>query len=702
MFHICKIIKLFVIKPVQKTILLYFSLLIFLWSCSHTGSKIPVSTPLFDSVIVAAEHIYDSGGKLNALYYVRNQHQHAKNLNIEDELNYYTYVNTIYMKDIQDYDKSIELADSMIHLLEKSGQIDNMPIRHIQALNTKADALNAKGLYNEAYKTYFRAKVLANANEYPCSISVFSYNMGMVLYKQQKFTDAAGYFKQSYSEALSCVDNFAYFYRRQEILDNIGLSYGKAGQYDSAIVYYKKCLTYINNNYNKYPHKNTNVYEAAEAVVYGNLADIYQAKGNLDSAVSLLNKSINVNLQKGYTNSDAEIDQIKLANIYLGQNNTTALRQLLNNINAELDTIPNKYVEMQWNNLMYQYLTVQKDSLIACKYAVAYIKQNDSFQAANKLLMASDIAGTMKSLERQHELSLLEKEKEKKDIYLVIVAVIAAMAILVILLILRYSARAAKDVKKFKELNNEISKQKQKLEQLLQELEVRDKDKSRILRSVAHDVMSPISAISALTDILVTEGENLTEEQKEILNLIQEACGNSLSLSNEILEAADTIDPVGMLKEAVNINKLLHSSVELLQIKAALKKQTIVIEKEDANVIALVNKDKIRRVIDNLVGNAIKYSFEQTSIFVALTQDGGDVLITIRDSGIGISEKSKHNVFDMFTESKMYGTSGEKPHGIGLSISLQVARAHGGDIRFESEEGKGTTFYFSFPHQLHP
>jgi two-component system sensor histidine kinase VicK len=97
------------------------------------------------------------------------------------------------------------------------------------------------------------------------------------------------------------------------------------------------------------------------------------------------------------------------------------------------------------------------------------------------------------------------------------------------------------------------------------------------------------------------------------------------------------------------------------------------------------------------MGNAIKFSYENSSIQLSLTQAEGKVLITVKDSGIGIANKGSEHIFDMFTESKTYGTKGEKPHGIGLSIALQVARAHGGDIWFESEEGKGTTFYLSLP-----
>ena len=657
----------------------------------------PSSTPAFDTAIVQAERQYDAGNKAEALQFIRKKYATMRDLSIEDRLNYYAYVNSLIMKDVRDYDRSIEIADSMITLIEKWGGKEALPTRRIQALEIKADAMSEKGLYNEAYKTYFSAKVLASANQDPCALGMYSYHMAMVLFRQQKFSDAAGFFKQSYSEMLTCVENFTYFYRKQELLDNIGLSYSKAGNYDSALIYFERSLDYIAANNGKYPSKSASVFESASAVVLGNMADVYAARGQYDTAVSLLNRSISTNLKKSYTNSDAEVDQVKLAKIFRIQNRREDLSRVLAEIRAELDSLPNKMVEREWNNLMYLYHGAVGDSLIACRYASNYIKLNDSIQLSLKSLMSSDVEGTIKSLERQHELSLLEKEHEKKNIYLLIVLAIAVAAVAIVLMVMRNASRAARDLKKLKELNNEIGHQKVQLEGLLEELKLKDKDKSRILRSVAHDVMSPISAISALTDILITEGEEFSEDHKEMLNLMQAACGNSINLMSEILDAAETINLGDMVRERTDVSKLLHTTVELLSIKAAKKKQKIILLKGDGPVYATINKDKVRRVIENILGNAIKFSYEDTSINVSLTSSDNKVVIAIMDSGVGIMERNKEKIFDMFTESKAYGTSGEKPHGIGLSIALQVARAHGGDIWFESEEGKGTTFYFEFP-----
>jgi len=138
-------------------------------------------------------------------------------------------------------------------------------------------------------------------------------------------------------------------------------------------------------------------------------------------------------------------------------------------------------------------------------------------------------------------------------------------------------------------------------------------------------------------------------------------------------------------------------SVELMNYKALLKQQTIKTSMPAEPIFAVVYEDKIRRVINNILSNAIKFSHTNSTIEVTLEQKAQDVHISIKDTGIGIPEKNKPFVFDMFTDVKAAGTAGEMPNGLGLSISLQIARAHKGDIWFESKEGVGTTFHLVFP-----
>ncbi len=678
-----------------KTLLITFFFLFALVSCNLTNDHAGTATIPMDSAVARADKMHDSGNKVAAAEYISNVHAHAGKLSLADEMKYVTYCNILYM-DLGYYDKSIDLADSMLAILEKNG-LNKNPKMYMEIYNLKADALMAKGLYNEAYDYFYKAKVLAQTNADSCSFTIYNHSLGIVLYRQQKYLDAVQYFKQSFNQALYCNPDFSNFYLKQELLDDIGLSYGKVNMTDSAVAYYNKALKFIRENVNKFPGKPAKAFESAEAVVWGNLADVYIAAGNYDSARALLGNSIRVNLQKDYTNSDALLSQLKLADIYLATKQLPDLQVLLKNIKAELDTIPSRYVEVKWNWLSSKYYELQGDSVVAYRYLSAYLAKNDSLIQSNKALMSSDIEGRLRNQERQYQINLLQKNKKQDEMWLIIAVIIIAMAVIIIFLVTRYSSRVSKDMRSLTILNEKVNEKQQQLEVALKEVEFRDKDKSRILRSVAHDVMSPISAISALTDILIGDSAGRPEEEREMLHLINEACNNSLNLSKDILEAAEAIAPGNMHKELVDVNKLVAGCVELLSARAHIKHQNITVTSYDKHIEALIHKEKIWRVFNNLLVNAIKFSYENATIAVKISKVADNVVVSINDTGVGIPEKNKLHIFDMFTESKMYGTGGEKPHGIGLAISMQVVRAHDGDIWFESVEGRGSTFYVSLP-----
>jgi signal transduction histidine kinase len=656
-----------------------------------------ITTPSFDSAIAMADKVYDAGDKIKALHILITAHSADKKLSVADEMNYYTWCAETYRKDLNDIEQYLAYADTIIETLEKNELVKDMANRYIQALNMKADAFFQKALYNESYDYYYKAKKLAEDNSDSCSLSQFSYSLGMVLYRQQRYLDAAGYFKEANSEINRCKDMFIFFYRRQELLDNIGLCYYHAEKYDSAMAYYKKAVAYIDANNLRFG-KNKNVFISARAVVYGNMADLYTIIKKYDTAKILLKRSTAINIQKGYANEDALTDQLKLASLYLTTGDMAEMKLLLTGIKAELDTITdNKHATLAWTKLMWQYADKTNDKATAYTFISAYERLNDSFAATNKALMTSDVDGRIKSLEKQFQIQLLNKNNYQSKVYLVVAGVIVLMALVILLLILNTVKKSRENIRNLSRLNNTVNEQKEKLQIALSELEWKDKDKSRILRSAAHDVLNPLAAISGMTQILISESEHFQDEHKEILSLMKEACDNSIGLSKEILEAANLADQKNLAKENTDLNKLIHSSLDLFNLRAASKNQQLIFYARQEQVEAFVNKEKIWRVINNLISNAIKFSYENSVIDIRLEIISGKIDISVKDTGIGIPEKNKPFIFDMFSEAKTQGTRGEAPHGLGLSISLQIAKAHYGTIWVESEEGKGSTFHLILP-----
>lgn len=198
-----------------------------LFCCACQEAKRPVlsNRSSMDSAIAYSERVYDSGYREKALAHIVQAHKSLPDLTIDDHMNYYNYCNTIYMNHFKDYNTSMQVGDSMISLLKETGNLDKLVERHIEALNIKADAMLAQGLYVHAYDNYYHAKKLASANADSCSLSRYSYSLAMVLYKQKKYNESAVWFRNSLGEAKHCSNEFTFFYRRQEVLDNIGLCY---------------------------------------------------------------------------------------------------------------------------------------------------------------------------------------------------------------------------------------------------------------------------------------------------------------------------------------------------------------------------------------------------------------------------------------------------------------------------------------------
>jgi signal transduction histidine kinase len=147
----------------------------------------------------------------------------------------------------------------------------------------------------------------------------------------------------------------------------------------------------------------------------------------------------------------------------------------------------------------------------------------------------------------------------------------------------------------------------------------------------------------------------------------------------------------------MDLNELAKQTVGLLQFKSSEKKQIIELILAPEPLVVSVYKEKIARVLSNLVSNAIKFSEQNALIKVKLEKKGNAAIISVADNGIGIPKEALPFVFDSFTSAKRHGTAGETSYGLGLSICKQIIATHSGRIWVESAEGTGSTFFIELP-----
>ncbi|MEP6613094.1 MAG: HAMP domain-containing sensor histidine kinase [Mucilaginibacter sp.] len=645
----------------------------------------------FQPVIDSAQAEYDNGSAAKAVARIDSVFGGYKNLDVGQKFDYYYLNYNYYLHKVKDRPRAMLYADSMLDLFNSPEKKLKYTKDYALANFSKGDLLFDAARYNEAYRYYYQGKVIANNSFDICSFSDYSYRMGMTMYKQGHYREAATYFKNSYNEHSSCVVTFRTFYRRQELLNNAGISYSKLGKTDSAMYFFKQGLALIDREAARF-RTSKNLLDVARGVIYGNQANIYIKQGDYTLAKQLLKKSFNINLRKGNDNQDAQLSELKLAHIYYDRNEQDSLFSLLQTVHRQSDTIKNQDAQADWNYLMAKYLIKKNDAKTAMAYFGDYGRLKDSIAAKQKMLKEADVNEQIKRLEKNYEFNRLKKDNEVQNILLKVAIVGGILLLIIISLVYSNWQRSKKNVAKLDSLNYQINEQNITLNNALLELNESSQEKDRILRTVAHDLRNPIGGISSLSGLMMEEAES--EEQKDAINLIKETSDNSIELINEILEATNN-KKTTLTKEPADVNSIISNSVELLRFKAAEKNQEIKTLLLDKPMELLLNREKIWRVISNLISNAIKFSPDNSSIWLTIhaTEDGVQICVT--DNGIGIPDDLKDKVFNMFTEAKRAGTAGEKSFGLGLSICRQIIESHDGKIWFENNPEGGTKFCIS-------
>lgn len=215
----------------------------------------------------------------------------------------------------------------------------------------------------------------------------------------------------------------------------------------------------------------------------------------------------------------------------------------------------------------------------------------------------------------------------------------------------------------------------------------------------AHDLRNPLSVILGFATFLLRDAETPpTARQKRFLTSIRASAEFMLRLVNNLLdvskiEAGDLhletrrTDLAALVDENVALNSLLAEGSEV----------TIELEVEPGLPPLLLDPDRIEQVLNNLLSNAVKFSPSGSAVRVLLRRDGGMVLLSVQDHGPGIPADEVVKLFKPFGRTSVKAVRGEKSTGLGLLIAKQVVDGHGGTIRVESTEGRGSTFLVSLP-----
>lgn len=225
-----------------------------------------------------------------------------------------------------------------------------------------------------------------------------------------------------------------------------------------------------------------------------------------------------------------------------------------------------------------------------------------------------------------------------------------------------------------------------------------NRTKNRFVGLVAHDLRNPLVSIRGLSELLLNDGSDpLSAQQRDFLTTIYSASNSMLTLVNDILDMA--VMESGNLRLQVrrqSLSRLIRERVKVNAIPA--KEKRISLEQHFSRLPNLsFDRNRISQVLDNLIGNAIKFSPEQARIAVSLSRRNGTAIVSVHDQGMGIAREDQAQLFSGGAGLRNEPTGGEKSTGIGLTIVRKIIEEHKGTLTLESEVGIGSTFSFTLP-----
>lgn len=238
------------------------------------------------------------------------------------------------------------------------------------------------------------------------------------------------------------------------------------------------------------------------------------------------------------------------------------------------------------------------------------------------------------------------------------------------------------------------------LEQTNVELAKSNEFKSDFLAIMSHELRTPLTAILAYTELWEKKAGSAQSAERDVIHEIRENAQQLLHMVDNILETARSEAGRTVLSpEPVEIVDLMNATEKRFEFLAQKRNITLVCEPDPDVPLILADWDKLRRIIENLVANAIKYTEPggRVCLFAHNDPARGGIIIEVKDNGVGIEAEFLDTIFEKYTQTDKSSKKRYSGSGLGLAVVKELAELHGGDVRVDSVFGEGSTFTVRIP-----
>jgi two-component system NtrC family sensor kinase len=226
-----------------------------------------------------------------------------------------------------------------------------------------------------------------------------------------------------------------------------------------------------------------------------------------------------------------------------------------------------------------------------------------------------------------------------------------------------------------------------------------DRLRSEFVHTVSHDLRSPLTSVIGYTELVERAG-SLNDNQRDFLHRIQDSVQHITALINDLLDLGSIEAGFDTRREFVQLEGILRYTLDMLQGQIKSKRVKVTTEIAPSLPALRANPIRLRQVLDNVVGNAIKYSNASGNVFISIKSEGEQVILQVTDEGPGIPSADISHIFDKFYRGT--NITNVEGSGLGLAIVKTIVESHQGRIWVESTVGKGSSFFIVLPILAEP
>ncbi|OGU65686.1 MAG: hypothetical protein A2499_16245 [Stygiobacter sp. RIFOXYC12_FULL_38_8] len=564
----------------------------------------------------------------------------------------------VVYRNLTDYDKALSMYTQALTLSEKIK--DSIQIAY--SLNNLGGIYRLEGNYEEALRYILESLGIFERHNHKEGMSFCTINIGLIYRRQNSPQMALKYLNYT----LKIRNEIKDLPGKALALNLIAEVNFEIGKIDEAL-----------NNYLQVEKEYSAIDDQKGlAAAWGGIAGVFLSKNDLDRAKLYTTRSLELSKKISYF--EGEVSNLnRFGKIYakLGLNNLAV--QFFNqaySIASKAKEVQVKLECLKVQSNFYESIGDYKSALI---YNNRYHSLRDSILDYESVALISQMDKDFKKAREEQKYNSLLAEKsliEKRRDYLIVISIM----ILIVAGVIYSRYRASK------KYNKELAKL--------------NAMKDRLFSIIAHDLKNPLQAMYGLTDLLITNYDSISDEEKIAFIGKMNNSGKQVLrlLENLLFWSRSQVNAMDFSPAMNNLNEMVEETISVLNETARGKR--IEVENKISPVISVYcDSEMIKTVLRNLISNCVKFTNREGKVSINASETKGAWKISVSDNGIGMDSNVINSLFRMESINTMRGTEDERGTGLGLLLCKDFIEKHKGIITVESKVGLGSTFSFTLP-----